>query len=226
MNNLNVKITLYNVQKEEQMENRVFYVALGDSLTVGVGASAHERSFAASFFQSIKQTKECRYMNFGKSGTSSGELLQLLLTDSKIRDLLKRATHITITTGGNDLIRAYQNNENLSGYYRTIQTLKQNLKLILHNITETNPFTHVSLMGLYNPGTPNHRLFTLANQLIRGINKYYEETANDYDVHAINPMDSFLNKPHLLADEVHPNDLGYRIITDLFLSKQKVVEPT
>ncbi|MMZ55152.1 hypothetical protein D1872_169930 [compost metagenome] len=33
-------------------------------------------------------------------------------------------------------------------------------------------------------------------------------------------MDSFLNKPHLLADEVHPNDLGYRVITDLFLNKQ------
>jgi lysophospholipase L1-like esterase len=209
------------VQKEEQMENRVFYIALGDSLTAGVGASAHERSFAASFFQSIKQTKECRYMNFGKSGRSSGELLQFL-TDPQIRDLLKKATHITITTGGIDLIRAYQNNANLLGYISTIQTLKQNLKHILHNLTETNPNTHIFLMGLYNPGTPDHKLYKLANQLIQRINKFYEEIAKEFDAHAIDPMDSFLNKPHLLADEVHPNDLGYKVITDLFLSKQKL----
>jgi lysophospholipase L1-like esterase len=209
------------VQKEEQMENRVFYIALGDSLTAGVGASAHERSFAASFFQSIKQTKECRYMNFGKSGRSSGELLQFL-TDPQIRDLLKKATHITITTGGIDLIRAYQNNANLSGYISTIQTLKQNLKHILHNLTETNPNTHIFLMGLYNPGTPDHKLYNLANQLIQRINKFYEEIAEEFDAHAIDPMDSFLNKPHLLADEVHPNDLGYKVITDLVLSKQKL----
>jgi lysophospholipase L1-like esterase len=208
------------VHKEEQMEYPIIYIALGDSLTVGVGASAPDRSFAANFFQSIKQTKECKYMNLGKSGASSGELLQFL-TDSKIRDLLKRATHITITTGGNDLIRAYQTNENLSGYFRTIQTLKQNLQHLLHIITETNRNTHVFLMGLYNPGTPDHKLFSLANQLIQRINKIYEETANNFEVHAINPMNAFLNKPHLLADEVHPNDLGYRVITDLFLSKQK-----
>jgi lysophospholipase L1-like esterase len=77
-------------------------------------------------------------------------------------------------------------------------------------------------MGLYNPGTPDHKLYKLANQLIQRINKFYEEIAKDFDAHAINPMDSFLNKPHLLVDEVHPNDLGYKVITDLFLSKQKL----
>ncbi|GED16156.1 GDSL-type esterase/lipase family protein [Aneurinibacillus migulanus] len=201
------------------MENRVFYIALGDSLTAGVGASTHARSFTANFFQAIKQTKECQYMNFGKSGRSSGELLQFLI-DSKIRDLLKRATHITITTGGIDMIRAYSNNVNFLEYVRTVQTLKQNLRHILCNITETNPNTQVFLMGLYNPGPLDHKLYELANNLIRRINKLYEETAKQFGIHTIDPMDSFLNKPHLLADEVHPNDLGYRVITDLFLNKQ------
>lgn len=178
------------------MENRVFYIALGDSLTEGVGASTHDQSFTACFFQAIKQTKECQYMNFGKSGRSSGELLQFL-TDSKIRDLLKRATHITITTGGIDMIRAYQNNVNFLEYVRTVQTLKQNLRHILHNITETNPNPQILLMGLYNPGTLDHKLYKIANKLIRRINKLYEETAKHFGVHTINPMDSFLNKPHV-----------------------------
>ncbi|EIJ78452.1 lipolytic protein G-D-S-L family [Bacillus methanolicus PB1] len=207
------------------MENRVFYIALGDSLTEGVGASTHEQSFTARFFQAIKQTKECQYMNFGKSGRSSGELLQFL-TDSKIHDLLKRATHITITTGGIDMIRAYENNANFLEYVRTVQTLKQNLRHILHNITETNPNPQILLMGLYNPGAMDHKLYKTANKLIRRINKSYEETAKHFGAHTINPMDSFLNKPHLLADEVHPNDLGYKVITDLFLNKQKFAVPT
>jgi lysophospholipase L1-like esterase len=198
------------------MENRVFYIALGDSLTVGVGASKHDQSFTAGFFQGIKQTKECQYKNLGKSGRSSGELLQFLI-DSKTRDLLKRATHVTITIGGNDLIRAYQNNVSFSEYVRTIQTLKKNLRYILHNIIESNPNTEIFLMGLYNPGSPDHTFFKLANKLIRKINKMYEETTKQFSVHFINPMDSFLNQPHLLADEVHPNDLGYKVLTDLFL---------
>ncbi|MFC3885922.1 GDSL-type esterase/lipase family protein [Bacillus songklensis] len=204
------------------MESRVFYIALGDSLTEGVGASTHDQSFTAHFFQAIKQTKECQYMNFGKSGRSSGELLQFL-TDSKIRDFLKRATHITITTGGIDMIRAYQNNVNFLEYVRTFQTLKQNLRHILRNTTEMNPTTQVFLMSLYNPGTPDHKLYKVANKLIRRINRLYEETAKQFSVHTIDPLDSFLNKPHLLADEVHPNDLGYKVITDLFLTKYKFV---
>ncbi|WP_408011178.1 GDSL-type esterase/lipase family protein [Pseudalkalibacillus sp. A8] len=203
------------------MENQVLYIALGDSLTKGVGASAHERSFTASFFHGIKQTKDCRYINLGKSGRSSGELLQLL-TDSKICDLLKRATHVTITIGGNDMIRAYQNNFNLSGIIRTIRTLKQNLEYILQSITDLNPDTHIFLMGLYNPGTSDHKLYKVATQLIRRINRIYEGTATQFGVNIIIPMDSFLNKPYLLADEVHPNDQGYKIITDLFLGNQRL----
>ncbi|MDQ0217856.1 hypothetical protein ELQ35_13800 [Peribacillus cavernae] len=203
------------------MDKRVYYIALGDSLTTGVGASTHDHSFTANFFQVIKQTKECQYMNFGKSGLSSGELLQFLI-DSKTPDLLKRATHITITTGGNDFIRAYQKNVKPSEYVSTVQTLKQNLRHILRNLTETNLNTQIFLMGLYNPGPLDHKLFKLANKLIQRINHFYEKTSKQFSVHFINPMDTFLNKPNLLADEVHPNDLGYMVLTDLFLNKQRI----
>ncbi|WP_180954804.1 GDSL-type esterase/lipase family protein [Bacillus sp. V3-13] len=206
------------------MENRVFYIALGDSLTEGVGASNHDKSFAASFFQAIKQTKDCQYINFGKSGRSSGELLEFV-RDSKIQDILKKATLITMTTGGIDMIRAYGNTSNILEYARTIQMLKQNLSHILQIITEINPNAQVFIMGLYNPGTLDHKLYSLAQKLIQGINKLYEETAKQFGIYNINPMDSFRNKPHLLADEVHPNDLGYRVITDLFLNEQKFSIP-
>ncbi|MET3697596.1 lysophospholipase L1-like esterase [Bacillus oleivorans] len=204
------------------MENRVFYLALGDSLTEGVGASAHDKSFTSLFFDAIKQTIECEYMNYGKSARCSGELLEFL-TDSKIRDLLKRATHITITTGGNDMIRAYRNNATFLEYVRTVRSLEQNLKRILQNITETNPNSKIFLMGLYNPGHTDHSLYNMANLLIQKINKVYEETAKHFRVETINPMGSFLNKPHLLADEVHPNDLGYKVLANLFLNKYRSI---
>ena len=205
------------------MENQVFYLALGDSLTEGVGASSHDKSFTDLFFQAIKQTNECQYMNFGKSARCSWELLEFL-TDSNIRDLLKKATHITITTGGNDMIRAYRNNATFLEYVRTVQSLEQNLKRILQFITQMNPTSKIFLMGLYNPGLPDHSLYKIANLLIQRINKIYEETAKHFHVVAINPTESFLNKPHLLADEVHPNDLGSRVLADLFLNKYQALK--
>ncbi|WP_243298024.1 GDSL-type esterase/lipase family protein [Bacillus litorisediminis] len=151
------------------MENRVFYLALGDSLTEGVGASEQNKSFTAHFFHAIKQTNECQYMNFGKSARCSGELLESL-AESNMRNLLKRATHITITTGGNDMIRAYRNNATFLEYVRTVRSLEQNLKRILQLITQTNPNSKTFLMGLYNPGSTDHSLYKMANLLIQRIN--------------------------------------------------------
>ncbi|MBP3040946.1 hypothetical protein J9303_15770 [Bacillaceae bacterium Marseille-Q3522] len=203
------------------MKNKVFYLALGDSLTEGIGATQGQ-SFPEKFFRAIKQTQECQLLNLGKSGLSSGELLELI-NDPKMDEPLRKATHITITTGGNDMFRSYEKNAHFLGYIRAIQTLNQNLKQILRKITETNRNTNVFLMGLYNPGTIDHKLYKLANQIIERINNLYEETAKHFQVHTINPMEALSSRPHYLSDEVHPNDLGYHVLTDLFLTKHNLV---
>ncbi|GAB7386558.1 GDSL-type esterase/lipase family protein [Bacillaceae bacterium] len=204
----------------ENMDNKVYYVALGDSLTEGIGASKPERSFPARFFQAIRQTDACRYVNHGKAGRSSGELLQYL-REPRVRMELQRANCVTITTGGIDMLRAYERGASLAGYMRAIQTLRDNLEHILELVRKFNPQTPVLLLGLYNPGSPRHGLFHFATGLLRKINRMYERTARVFGAGTVDPLPSFLNKPHLLADEVHPNDLGYKILSDLFVQKMQ-----
>ncbi|AMA73125.1 MULTISPECIES: SGNH/GDSL hydrolase family protein [Aneurinibacillus] len=201
------------------MENRVYYVAMGDSLTEGVGASSIESSFAAKFFKAIRQTPYCQYVNLGRSGMSSSELLQYI-EKTPVREQWQKATNITITIGGIDLIETYKRKGSMADYFTTIYKLKRNVNQLLQRITFDNPNAEVMIMGFYNPGHPDDALYSFANMLLQKVNKIYGMLAKRYNSHLVEPFHDFLNKPHLLADVVHPNDLGYETITHLFLEKR------
>lgn len=200
------------------MQNHVHYVAIGDSITEGVGASDHSSCFSAKFFHAIRQTPECQYVNLGRSGMSSEQLLRYI-EQSDIRDQLEKATDITISTGGIDLINTYKGNGGVADYIVTIRNLKRNVNQLLRQITQRNPSAHVMIMGIYNPGLADHPLYPLANMLLPRINNMYERLASQYRSRFVDLFGEFLNKPHLLADEIHPNDLGYEVIANLFVEK-------
>ena len=81
------------------MESPIYYVALGDSLTEGTGASNNKNTFANRYFEVIKKTPDCFFINLGRSGMTSEDLLTSLLHPN-INNKLKNATDITITIGG------------------------------------------------------------------------------------------------------------------------------
>ncbi|WP_096439786.1 SGNH/GDSL hydrolase family protein [Alteribacter populi] len=201
------------------MQNETIYVAVGDSLTCGVGASAEEHSFPFQYFQSLKTTHSCKYTNLGCSGMNSTELQQYL-EKKNIKKIWRRATDITITIGGNDLIRTYRANGSAWHFLVTTQKLKWNLHRIISNIKTHNPRVHILIMGLYNPGIPTHPHYHRLNTLIQRVNHMYACLSNKYSVDFIDPFHYFLDRTHLLADEIHPNDEGYRKISELFVAKR------
>jgi lysophospholipase L1-like esterase len=206
---------------EDMMKNCIYYVAMGDSLTEGVGASSGDASFAAKFFNTIKQTPACRFVNLGRAGMCSGELL-IYMQEPSILEEWQKATHITVTIGGMDMIKAYQEGELKENFLdiirHAIRQLKRNLDQILQLLRLHNPDAHVLMLGLYNPSQPENPLHLTANALLMVINNIYQEAANHYHTQFVDPFRNFLNRPHLLADEVHPNDLGHDVIADLMRS--------
>ena len=62
----------------------VKYLAVGDSLTEGVGTSP-ERCFVAQFFQHLCYSDQCFVRNWGISGMTTAELQELLHTSSMRR---------------------------------------------------------------------------------------------------------------------------------------------
>lgn len=81
------------------------YVALGDSLTVGVGSST---GYVYRYAEMIEQDLgvDVRPVNFGSLGATSGELLMLIRTNQVLRDALGTAEIVTWNIGGNDLSSA------------------------------------------------------------------------------------------------------------------------
>ncbi len=98
----------YEVAKPSQ----VHYVALGDSLTQGVGDVTGQGGFVPLLSQSL--TNEYGYLmttnNYGVSGNTSKQILKRMKEDPEIGTSLKDAQLMTLTVGGNDLRKVILDN--------------------------------------------------------------------------------------------------------------------
>lgn len=198
----------------------IYYVAFGDSLTSGVGASIESKALIHKYFSGIKKGSGCKCINLGCSGMSSDELLLYILKPD-IQTIWQKATDITITIGGNDLLRTYRNNGSLAHYLITLYKLKRNMQKLLCNFRLYNRNVHVMIMGLYNPGQPEHPLYNRCNFLVQKVNSIYANLSLQHGTEFINPYCAFLHQQDLLNDNVHPNDKGYDVMAQLLIAKRQ-----
>ena len=80
------------------VDDRPLWVALGDSLTLGIGAPAHDRGWVGR----LRTRLGYRVVNLGVSGATTGDVLdrQVPVLDELEPDL------VTLMIGSNDLLRA------------------------------------------------------------------------------------------------------------------------
>lgn len=198
------------------------YVALGDSLSVGVGKSIFAPSFVSRYWrQSEKILKlPIKLSVFAKVGYETSDLVQLL-KDQHIKSAIKKAQIITITVGGNDLIeagRAYQTHRNKERLYKDYLTCKQNFSKIIcsvHEIKgETDDHYIIRIPNFYSPKMNNEHI----DEWINKYNRFLTSFHNDCNIKVIDLYDLFqASKINLLSrDGVHPNDQGYEMMTEAF----------
>ncbi|PTX58309.1 lysophospholipase L1-like esterase [Melghirimyces profundicolus] len=199
----------------------VTYLALGDSLTEGVGADGPDSHFVAQHFCHMKKTEWCRLINMGISGLTSGELYELIQTPA-IRKLIPRVSHMTITTGGCDFISWYEAGASLSGLAKTMRLVRDRVGRILRLVRELNPEVPVQLMGFYLPPPAYEMGFLFASRALKSMNENYDHSCRKYGAQMVNPFDSFLHRKDFFADEVHPNQNGYNVLARLF---GKAIQP-
>ena len=114
----------------------VTYVAIGDSLTKGVGDSTNQGGFVPLLAQSLTNETgfEFKAINYGVSGNTSGQILSRMQEKKEIRKDLKQAQLLTITVGGNDLRKAIleePSNLDLDRFEKASKTYEKNLKQII-----------------------------------------------------------------------------------------------
>lgn len=229
------------LEKIENKKTIIQIIALGDSLTEGVGISEDETGFVeylATLLENEVNSVIIEQNNYGKSGDKVRQLINKISEDKDLQNNLRKADIITITIGGNDLMKVFRDNifNNLSS-----EIIDTNKKIYLRDLKELyslirksseSPIYH---LGVYNP-------FYLHFNEIDGFQKSVEEWNNQTEEFIQNqtnvyfiPINDLLYKGtgfnyenvkinDLLSseDDFHPNVTGYQIIAREF--KNKILE--
>ncbi|MFC0214427.1 GDSL-type esterase/lipase family protein [Paenibacillus chartarius] len=201
------------------MKEAIRYLAFGDSLTVGYGASPGF-GFVPQYAKALADELGCEVLpkNAGVNGLTTQYLLDSLRTDPELRAGIREADLITITAGGNDLIQAalpyvYEGDANillaaLQGYQTNYREM---LQLIRDMKGDAWDRSAVVLVGLFNP-LP---LMAEAAVWVRKFNEFLRELACG-NVFVVDIYDAFVGKERelLYSDHIHPNAKGYAVMAD------------
>ena len=228
----------------------VTYVAIGDSLTKGVGDTTNQGGFVPLLAQSLTNETglEFKAINYGVSGNTSGQILSRMQEKKEIGKDLKQAHLLTITVGGNDLRKAIledTSNLDLDRFEKASKAYEKNLKQIIELARKDNPDLPVYVVGIYNPLYLNFPDLTELQTLVDQWNQRTEETLSAYHGVYFVPINDLLYKGidgksgvteselgketvtnDALYDEdsFHPNHTGYEIMKEAVLEKIHATE--
>ncbi|HEL1708552.1 TPA: SGNH/GDSL hydrolase family protein [Streptococcus suis] len=218
------------------------YVALGDSLTEGVGDTTGQGGFVPLLAQSLTNDYgyEVDYKNFGVSGNTSNQILKRMKEDGELISYLKTADLLTLTVGGNDLRKAIiKNIANLkvSTFDKPAKDYGKRLDTIIMTARKNNPNLPIYVVGIYNPLYLNFPELTEMQTIVDNWNAMTEQITEKYqDVYFV-PINDLLYKGlegeagisqngsqvtnNLLYEEdsFHPNNTGYEIMKKAILER-------
>lgn len=199
----------------------VQYVALGDSLTQGVGDEAENEGYVGRLKTDMETWQGVRSVtihNEAKKGRRSDQLIDQLQS-GKLDDTLRKANIITLTIGGNDLmkiVREHITELKKKDFDKGRPKFQQRYETIMQMIRERNPIAPIILIGVYNPLTIFTKEESEMNTIMDEWNSDIRGFADD-DPYAVfvNVEDLFDTNANLVyhTDFFHPNARGYDQMT-------------
>jgi lysophospholipase L1-like esterase len=194
-------------------------VALGDSLTKGVGDRTGKGyvGFLKDKLEANGQTVQVQ--NLGISGLESTELAGSLQSGG-FEQSIQTADLITISIGGNDITHSIggvgqilsSGNISEAEIRAAQETYTKNLQAILQTVRGQNPNAPILVLGLYNPFEGVFEDQSLIQRLLSEWNANLIQTAQALpNVKVIPTYDIFQwNVAKFLSvDHFHPNEAGY-----------------
>ncbi|AIQ15427.1 lysophospholipase [Paenibacillus sp. FSL H7-0357] len=195
------------------------YTAIGDSLTTGFGALPGN-----GFVPVYRRMAEARLRvpielsNLGVNGLTTDGLEQRLKRDYNYRLAISEAELITMSIGGNDLIKAAKAAGGRPGdlapvLQKALRECKRNLHDIMGTLSQLKagmrrPYI-IRIVGLYNP----YPQLTEATDWVRQFNHYAAGYSSPVCRFASIYNEFAGNERGLLSiDHLHPNGRGYRVI--------------
>ena len=231
----------YQTRKVQQFS----YVALGDSLTQGVGDTTNQGGFVPLVAQSL--TNEEGYQvdvkNFGVAGNTSNQILKRMKGQAEIADALSKADLMTLTVGGNDLRKVILDNITslkISTFKKPSVAYSKRLVEIIELARKDNPDLPIYVLGIYNPFYLNFPEMTDMQTIVDNWNQTTQDTIAKFDKVYFVPINDLLyqgidgqegivqtsgdekkiiNDALYQEDNFHPNNTGYEIMKRAVLEK-------
>ena len=226
--------------KSALTQKRLNYVAIGDSLTEGVGDQTNQGGFIPLLSNAISEISDVNVVsqNFGVAGNTSTQIYKRMTKEKKIQSAIKKADVITITVGGNDVmkvIRTQLTNLTENSFEKPAQTYQKQLTEIFDFIRDNKPNAQVYVLGIYNPFYLNFPDITEMQDIINHWNQTTQETIaqqkqmyfvpiNDLLYQGVNgskgvttsdgEVQTITNNALFEEDHFHPNNIGYQIMSD------------
>lgn len=228
-------LLLKNILEKEEASYYKFYTALGDSISYGLGAP-NRYGYVYMFRDFLKsRCSNIKLKNISSPGiTSSGLLLKLILS-SRARFAVKNAGLITISIGGNNLLKGASRNYTIinpaivqEGITRFANDWPMILNCIRSDIKSSAP---ILAMTLYNPYRYHDPLYPTADYFITQINSIIKNTTlqSTYEYYVVDVHEYFESNTSKDWDRFyearrnpHPNFEGHR---QIFLLHKNILEP-
>ena len=229
-------------------DDRLTYIALGDSLSAGVGASdARKTSFVPLVHESLGDEHDLS--NLGHGGDTSADLMDHGHLDEAIETISERngddVALVTLEIGGNDLLGLYfgvvltgvcpnvtavlSKPECTEPLATALAEFEANLGQTLDLLLEADSSLRILLLTLYNPFPgflPVQSIAALAlegladSRFPEGLNDIIRSQAGQRDIAVVELYEPFENRASELisGDFIHPNDAGYRVMADAVIA--------
>lgn len=234
----------------KQSQSSLNYLAIGDSLTEGIGDESNQGGFVPLLAQDIEShfNIQVTASNFGVAGNTSQQILDRMKDDPNLKKALGNADLITVTVGGNDIMAVVRQNLSTldeSSFLVASKDYQNHLREMISLAKKGNKRVKIYILGLYNPFFLNFPQIKEMQSIIDDWNEMTKAVISDYsNVHFVPINDRLykgidgkdgvvqsdgnqkkvLNDALFYGDHFHPNHIGYQIMSDTVLETLKKYE--
>ncbi|WP_229720129.1 SGNH/GDSL hydrolase family protein [Oceanobacillus neutriphilus] len=206
-------------------EEDVDIVALGDSLTQGVGDDTNQGGYVGILDRTLQALDtNVHFDNFGKRGNRSDQLLTRLEEEPELTNALEEADIIIITIGANDIMQVLKENimDLEISYFNDEQSFyEERLSGIFDKLRSINADASIYLLGIFNPFKNYFEDIPELDQIVADWNTIGREMVNQYEGSTFVPIDDLFDEDdsaNLFSDDnFHPNYDGYYLMAERIL---------
>ncbi|WP_244856975.1 SGNH/GDSL hydrolase family protein [Oceanobacillus sp. J11TS1] len=205
-------------------EENIDIVALGDSLTQGVGDDTNQGGYVGILDRTLQVLDtNIHFDNFGKRGNRSDQLLHRLDKDPELIKAVEEADIILITIGANDIMRVLKENImdlDISHFNEEQVHYEERLSHIFDKIRALNSDASIYLLGVFNPFKNYFEDIPELNMIIQDWNAASREIVNQDENSTFVPIEDLFDDTaaNLFSDDnFHPNYDGYYLIAERIL---------